>query len=489
MFKREVSGSLRVDLVAYEVGGKVKAASKAASMMSMSALAQLDQWSLECHCAQQPLQKGIKDMEFHFCDYNTVVDVLVHRKTARFAKKSYVGRCSLPLFTLRRVTETLALDLQDVPSDLDITEGPIRIWLRVSLRPVRYTVNDFEFVASVSHGSSMAGSEMLFVRDRDTKKPYFMKILNNGGPEWSHVAADEDASSGAGDSGDVGVEEDTFTIAAEGGAGGGQRVLALPSHPFVVDVFTWFRKGQSHYLLMEWVEGGQLFSTAKRTAEGRFSEEQTRFFVGEAVLALEHLHLHGVVYGDLKPENLLLDRKGHVKLTRPTPGPQALLERYNEFLAPELLGDSDGDKALAAALACKADWWSLGCIVYMLLVGVAPFSHPSVTVTTARILSADYQLPRGKQALSPAAEDLLRGLLCKSVKKRMDVRAIKRHAFFQGLDWSKLSRRELKPQARPFRRWHTQPTRRDSDRELGDSCSTSESTTSTTLSELLSARA
>ena len=199
--------------------------------------------------------------------------------------------------------------------------------------------------------------------------------------------------------------------------------------------------------------------------------------------ALEHLHLHGVIYRDLRPENVLLDRKGHVKLTRPLRASD-VAERYSEFLAPEVLSGAVDSSKTTLAQACKVDWWSLGTILYQMLVGVAPFSHPSVTVTAQRILQAHYTLPQGKYALSAAATELLRGLLTRSPKKRLDVRQIKRHAFFAGIDWSKLSRRELKPSVRPFRRWqHYSPSEREG--ALTESCSTSESTTSTTLSEML----
>lgn len=188
-----------------------------------------------------------------------------------------------------------------------------------------------------------------------------------------------------------------------------------------------------------------------------------------------------MIYRDLRPENLLLDRKGHVKLTRALRAADAA-ERYSEYLAPEVLSGVLHEGKLTFAQACKVDWWSLGTILYQMLVGVAPFSHPSVTVTTQRILQAHYTLPQGKYALSASAQDLVCGLLTRSLKKRFDVRQIKRHPFFASLNWNALARRELKPSVRPFRRW---PQVERSSSALTESCSTSESTTSTTLSEML----
>jgi hypothetical protein len=453
MFKREVAGSVHIDFVAYDCAGKTKLTNEKRSGFA------LDHWSGEYHCGPlQPVQKGVRDITFHFATPNTVIDIIVNRRSARFAKKQCVGRTALPLFALRSEVATLWLELRDVATELlsddSIAEealverAAVRIALRVTLRPARYTVNDFEFVASVSHGTSAVGvSEMLFVRDRDTKKPYFMKIISSGGgPEWSQHR-DAEGSSSEGDSttgeSESGAAEEAFTftdsayLERTGDASDDSREAVslqwrLPSHPFLVDLFTSFRKGSTHYMLMEWVEGGELFSTAKRSAEGRFGEEQARFYVAEAVLALEHLHFHGIIYRDLRPENLLLDRKGHVKLTRPFRLSDAH-ERYSEFLAPEVLSGSLDSKA---ATANRVDWWSLGCIMYrfsilvlsltsegcrlqfsfdryQMLVGVAPFSHPSVNVTAQRILHADYALPQGKFALSVPAADLLRGLLTK----------------------------------------------------------------------------
>lgn len=173
MFKREVAGSVHVDMLAYECEGKTKLVQDKRSSFSPYAQLQREQWGAEWHCgAQQPVQKGVRDITFHFAAPNTVLHILVHRRSARFAKKQLVGRTELPIFALRSEVSTLWLELKDVAPELtDGDAGSVRIAVRVTLKPVRYTVNDFEFVATVSHGSSALGaSEMLFVRDRDTKK-------------------------------------------------------------------------------------------------------------------------------------------------------------------------------------------------------------------------------------------------------------------------------------------------------------------------------
>jgi len=200
-----------------------------------------------------------------------------------------------------------------------------------------------------------------------------------------------------------------------------------------------------------------------RFRDGRFHEKTVKFYGAQLLLALTHLHANGVVYRDLKPENLLLDRKGHLKLTRRTPRHEydnGRSFRYNEYLAPEILA---GGPPVPHALDCKCDWWSYGAILYQMLVGLSPFSHPSVNGTNMKIMMADFSFPKptlNSPALSSEAQDLIHGLLNKSTKKRLDGKQMRRHPFFSSIDWIAMERKEVKPPTRPLRR--TVGTNRDS---------------------------
>lgn len=89
--------------------------------------------------------------------------------------------------------------------------------------------------------------------------------------------------------------------------------MARIDFPFIVKLHFAFQTRSKLYLIMDFVNGGELFYHLKR--ESRFSEERACFYAAECVLAVEHLHTHGIIYRDLKPENVLLDQEGHVKIT------------------------------------------------------------------------------------------------------------------------------------------------------------------------------
>ena len=123
---------------------------------------------------------------------------------------------------------------------------------------------------------------------------------------------------------------------------------------------------------MDYCAGGELFFHLGK--EGRFSEERSKFYAAEIVLALEHLHSLRIIYRDLKPENVLLDEKGHVRLTDFGLSKEGI--KHNacgansfcgtpEYLAPEILNRSGHGFAV--------DWWSLGALVYEMLTGLPPF--------------------------------------------------------------------------------------------------------------------
>lgn len=92
-----------------------------------------------------------------------------------------------------------------------------------------------------------------------------------------------------------------------------REILEKLQHPFIVKLHYAFQTPKKLYFVMDFLNGGELFQHLKR--EVRFSEERTRFYIAEVILAIEFLHDNGVIYRDLKPENVLLDYRGHIKLT------------------------------------------------------------------------------------------------------------------------------------------------------------------------------
>lgn len=223
-------------------------------------------------------------------------------------------------------------------------------------------------------------------------------------------------------------------------------------HPFVVKLFYAFQDHEKLYLILEYAQGGELFTHL--AMERMFDEDATAFYMAEMVLALEHLHQNiGVLYRDLKPENCLLDREGHLLLTDFGLSKIALNddERCNsslgtiEYMAPEVVQGKPYGKA--------CDWWSLGALGFDLLTGSPPFRANNHAKLQEKIIKQKLVLP---YFLGPDAKDLLTRLLRKDPAKRLgyhmpkDLITIKKHRFFRKIDWAALERREVEPPIRPI---------------------------------------
>jgi serine/threonine protein kinase len=223
-------------------------------------------------------------------------------------------------------------------------------------------------------------------------------------------------------------------------------------HPFVVKLFYAFQDQEKLYLILEYAQGGELFT---HLAEERmFTEPVASFYMAEMVLALEHLHRNlGVIYRDLKPENCLLDAEGHLLLTDFGLSKVAVDENDKcnsmlgtiEYMAPEVI---QGHK-----YGMAVDWWSFGALGFDLLSGSPPFQGQNHAKIQERIVRQKLVMP---YFLGPDAKDLLTRLLRKEPNKRLggnmpkDMLTIKKHRFFRKIDWKKLAKREVEPPIQPF---------------------------------------
>ncbi|KAL4958231.1 kinase-like domain-containing protein [Aspergillus filifer] len=218
-------------------------------------------------------------------------------------------------------------------------------------------------------------------------------------------------------------------------------------HPFVVKLFYAFQDHERLYLVLEYAQGGELFTHL--AMERMFDEDAAAFYMAEMVLALEHLHQNvGVIYRDLKPENCLLDAEGHLLLTDFGLSKIAVDDddRCNsslgtiEYMAPEVVQGKPYGKA--------CDWWSLGALGYDLLTGSPPFSANNHAKLQEKIIKQKLALP---YYLGPDAKDLLTRLLRKEPSKRLgyhmpkDLQTIKSHRFFRKINWKALENRALTP--------------------------------------------
>ncbi|XP_053304774.1 ribosomal protein S6 kinase alpha-5-like [Spea bombifrons] len=229
--------------------------------------------------------------------------------------------------------------------------------------------------------------------------------------------------------------------------------------PFLVTLHYAFQTEAKLHLILDYVSGGELFTHLFQ--RDNFSEDAVRFYSGEIILALEHLHKLGIVYRDIKLENILLDSDGHVVLTDFGLSKEFLSQEIDrtysfcgttEYMAPEIICGQGGHGK-------SVDWWSLGILIYELLTGASPFTLEGEKNTQSdvsrRILKMDPSYP---STLSAEARDLLQKLLLKDPKKRLGATGacpIKDHPFFKGLDWDALAQRKVSPPFRPTLRSET----------------------------------
>ncbi|XP_026227165.1 ribosomal protein S6 kinase alpha-4 [Anabas testudineus] len=225
--------------------------------------------------------------------------------------------------------------------------------------------------------------------------------------------------------------------------------------PFLVTLHYAFQTQSKLHLILDYVSGGEMFTHLYQ--RDHFPEEAVRIYIGEIILALEHLHKLGIVYRDIKLENILLDSEGHVVLTDFGLSKEFLDEEKErtysfcgtiEYMAPEIIRGKAGHGK-------SVDWWSLGILMFELLTGASPFTlegeRNSQSEVSKRILRCDPPFP---SMIGPTAQDLLRKLLVKDPHKRLGsgprgAEEIKAHPFFKGLSWADLAQKKVQSPFKP----------------------------------------
>ncbi len=290
---------------------------------------------------------------------------------------------------------------------------------------IKLTFHDFEKLKVLGKGSF---GEVLLVKLKANNKYYAMKILTKKSVKLRHQEVHTKA------------ERD---------------LMVKINCPFIVGIKFAFQDAISLYIITEFMQGGEMFFHLHR--EKRFSEEKTRFYVVEMVLAIEFLHKNKMLYRDLKPENIMVDANGHIKLT--DFGLSKMVKKTKEkafticgtpqYLAPEILSDDGYDNTV--------DWWSLGCVMYEMLVGQAPFKIPKGSYLSVDLYKKKVNMP---DFISAEAKDLIKQLLVPNPKKRLGYGAdgakkIKEHAFFKDIDWDDAWNQKLTPPFVPELRGET----------------------------------
>jgi len=223
-------------------------------------------------------------------------------------------------------------------------------------------------------------------------------------------------------------------------------VLGYVNHPFIVGLKMAFQSKDKLYFVLDYCAGGELFFHLSKV--GKFSEPRAAFYAAEIVLALAYIHQLDIVYRDLKPENVLLDAMGHVRLTDFGLSKEGITNSSSgansfcgtpEYLAPEILNRKGHGRAV--------DWWSLGALLYEMLTGLPPFYCRERDRLFEKIRRGHLEYPK---YLTPKSQALLRGLLTQDPKQRLgsgadDAEPIQQHPFFDGIRWQELVKGDVKP--------------------------------------------
>jgi serine/threonine protein kinase len=273
------------------------------------------------------------------------------------------------------------------------------------------TIDEFDLLKVIGRGSF---GKVMLVKGRTTNELYAMKILKKEAilqrNQVEHTRAERE-------------------------------ILASIDHPFLVKLHYAFQNDTKLYMIIDFCKGGELFYHLKNAR--RFPESRVQIYVGEITLGIEHLHSKGIIYRDLKPENVLLDDDGHLKLTdfglsKVTNGEQALTFCGTpEYLAPEIIKGGGHGK--------EVDWWSLGVLMFEMLVGMSPFYSENQSAMYRMIQSSDVRIP---SHISRNARDITQRLLTRDVARRLghgerDGEEIRAHVFFESINWEDLVNRKI----------------------------------------------
>jgi len=277
----------------------------------------------------------------------------------------------------------------------------------------KVTIDDFETVKCIGKGSF---AKVMMVKKKDTGDIFAMKCLTKK---------------------DLVKRKQIQHTMTE------REVISNIKHPFIVSLHFAFQTETKLYLVTDFFNGGELFWHLKN--ENNFTETRARFYAAEIVLALECLHESGIVYRDMKPENLLLDSDGHIRLTdfglsKDSLHGNAVTKTFcgtPEYLAPEVVRQEPYGTAV--------DWWALGVLIFEMLHGLPPFYNKNLREMYHAILNNPIPFP---VTFSQDVQEIISGLMERNPKNRLGyngAQEVKESTWFveNGIDFVKLYKKEL----------------------------------------------
>ncbi|KAI8087822.1 kinase-like domain-containing protein [Gilbertella persicaria] len=304
------------------------------------------------------------------------------------------------------------------PHGMEIARPPIQLKpTQQQQQQRRVTLNDFNFLFVLGKGNF---GKVMLAEDKYDKRLYAVKVLKK------RFIIDND---------------EIESLRSE------KRILQAANrarHPFLVSLQSCFQTESRVYFVMEYVSGGDLMWHIQREP---FSERRAKFYACEVLLALEYFHSQGIIYRDLKLDNIMLGLDGHIKVTdyglckenmwyEDTTGTFC---GTPEFMAPEILLEQKYGRAV--------DWWAFGVLVYEMLLGQSPFRGEDEDEIFDAILEDEILYPVN---MSRDSVSICQRLLNRDPKRRLgagpsDAAEIKEHPFFHGVNWDDMLNKRVPP--------------------------------------------